>query len=203
VKRIVTISIAAAVAVATAGGTIAFYAADTQTTSCGAAPEVLAAFETADSIGGDGAVRFIDGAGNTRTLADYRGQGVVLNFWATWCPPCVREMPSLDRLRTTLGADDIAVLAVSGDRGGAPVVESFYKEHDIKNLPVLVDDGLRSARARKIAGLPTTLIIDREGRELGRLAGAAEWDAPEAVSFIRSCIDGKNHESPSTGGESK
>jgi len=189
VKRIVTISIAAAVAVA-AVGTIAFYAADTQTASCGAAPEALAAFKPADPASAEGAVTFADGAGAPRTLADFRGRGVVLNFWATWCAPCVREMPALDRLRAILEADGIAVLAVSGDRGGAPVVETFYKEHDIGNLPVLVDKGLRGARARKIAGLPTTLIIDRDGRELGRLAGAAEWDTPEAVSFIRSCIDG-------------
>ncbi len=190
VKRIVILALAAAI-IAAAVGTIAFYAVDTQTASCGPVPEQLARFEAAEKLEPVD-LSFNDGDGACLNLADYRGRGVVLNLWATWCPPCVREMPALDRLSAALEADDIAVLTVSGDRGGVPVVEQFYGEHRIENLPVLVDPGMKGSRGLQVAGLPTTLIVDRDGREIGRLAGAAEWDADAAVSFIRSCIDGES-----------
>lgn len=127
---------------------------------------------------------FEDGKGKPVTLADFRGRTVLLNVWATWCPPCREEMPSLDRLQKALGGPAFEVVALSIDAGGAPVVERFYKEIGIASLAIYVDPGMRAAGQLATPGVPTTLLIDREGRELGRHAGPAQWDRPEALRVI-------------------
>jgi len=132
-------------------------------------PEI--AFQTAD--------------GATHRIADFKGHGMVLNLWATWCRPCVAEMPSLSRLSTKLAPDDIAVLAVSTDHGGAPVVQRFLAEHNIASLPVLLDSQGEIGQALGIRGIPTTLVIDRAGRERGRLEGAADWSSDQALALVR------------------
>lgn len=142
------------------------------------------------------AIGFTDGEGGTHGLDAYRGRGVVLNFWATWCAPCVREMPALDRLHAE-APGGVAVIALSSDREGAPVVESFYRANEISGLDVAIDANMAAGRQVGIRGLPTTLLIDAEGRERGRLAGAAEWDAPAVVEFIRTCIGQDEGESGS------
>ncbi len=131
---------------------------------------------------------FFDAGGKPRTLADYRGRGVVFNFWATWCAPCVREMPQLDRLRKLLTGFGIEVLALDEDRAGAPLAEKFFRENRIRNLDVLVDRGGKVLRASKIRGMPTTLLINARGLEVGRVEGAAEWDGKEAVAFLKRCL---------------
>lgn len=123
-----------------------------------------------------------------KALSDYRGHGWVINFWATWCAPCVKEMPALDRLRALLQGDGIEVLALSADRGGAPVVQRFYDANGITELPVLIDNQRRVSRAFAIQGLPTTILVDEFGHEVGRVVGVAEWDAPETVAFLRQCL---------------
>jgi len=133
-------------------------------------------------------VPFFDAQGAPRTIAEYRGRGVVLNFWATWCGPCVREMPSLDGLSAKVSGSGIVVLALSEDRKGAEVIEPFFKEHGIVDLPVLIDKRGRMSRKLSVRGLPTTVLIDPEGREKGRVVGPAEWDTPAAVAFIGRCI---------------
>jgi thiol-disulfide isomerase/thioredoxin len=127
---------------------------------------------------------FVDGQGKTRTLAQFRGRTVLLNVWATWCPPCREEMPSLDRLQKTLGGPGFEVVALSIDAGGAPVVERFYREIGIASLAIYVDPGMRAAGQLRTPGVPTTLLIDPQGRELGRHAGPAQWDGPEALRVI-------------------
>ena len=130
-------------------------------------------------------LRFSTPDGTVRTLADYAGQGVVLNLWATWCVPCVAEMPALDALARLVAHDGVAVLALSSDRGGAPPVERFYRDKSIKTLPVLLDPRGDAARALGARGIPTTLLIDRAGKERGRLEGAADWSSAEFVDAIR------------------
>ncbi len=191
-KPFAAISLFTAVAAA-AVATIALVDTGTQTRKCGPVPDGLAAFQLAADSTAVPSVQYTDATGTLRDLGEFRGRGVVLNFWATWCAPCVREMPSLDRLRAG-SPGGIAVIALSEDRGGVPRVESFYRKHEIASLGVAVDTGLRAARALDVEGLPTTLLIDSEGREVGRLAGVAEWDAPETVAFIRSCIGDKKGE---------
>lgn len=130
--------------------------------------------------------RFATADGVVRGMADYAGQGVVLNLWATWCVPCIAEMPALDALARAVAGDKIAVLALSSDRGGAPPVERFYREKGIQTLPVLLDPRGDAARALGARGIPTTLLIDRAGKEQGRLEGAADWSSPAAVRAIRA-----------------
>jgi thiol-disulfide isomerase/thioredoxin len=135
------------------------------------------------------AVSFEDAAGNPLSLADFRGRVVVLNLWATWCGPCRHEMPSLDRLQADEGGQDLQVLPLSLDRGALEQVEEFYKEVGIRHLEIYRDPTGAAGRALGAFGLPTTLVIDQTGREVGRLLGPAEWDGPEALALLRSLIE--------------
>ncbi len=132
---------------------------------------------------------FQDADGRATSLQAFRGRVVLLNFWATWCAPCIREMPSLDRLQAKLGGEGLKVVAVSEDFTGLEVVVPFFKRLGLANLEVYLDPDGALSRAVGVAGLPTTLLIDREGRLLGGLEGPAEWDSEEAVSFIRHYLD--------------
>lgn len=134
------------------------------------------------------AIRFQDGAGRSLSLADFRGRVVLLNIWATWCPPCRQEMPSLDRLQSKLGGPEFEVVALSIDVNGGPAVQNFYREVGIKALKTYNDPTTDAAGRLGIPGIPGTLLIDREGRELGRAIGPAEWDGPEAIALFRQVI---------------
>jgi thiol-disulfide isomerase/thioredoxin len=134
------------------------------------------------------AIAFEDGKGRRVTLADFRGRAVLLNVWATWCPPCREEMPSLDRLQKALGGPGFEVVALSIDAGGAAVIEQFYKEIGVGSLAIYMDPGMRAAGQLRTPGVPTTLLIDAEGRELGRHAGPARWDDPDVVKLISSYV---------------
>ncbi|MAN47715.1 MAG: hypothetical protein CMF04_16180 [Hyphomonas sp.] len=132
---------------------------------------------------------FEDSEGNSVSLADFRGQAVLLNIWATWCPPCREEMPSLDRLQVELGGSDFKVVALSIDRSGLDAVRPFFAEIDIQNLDIYLDRPAASMTAFGVRGLPTTLLIDSDGRELQRWAGPKEWDSPEVIADIRGYLE--------------
>lgn len=135
-------------------------------------------------------VRFADGEGKTVTLQDFRGKVVLLNVWATWCPPCRKEMPSLDRLQQQLGGRGFEVVALSVDRGGTPAaIQTFYRETDVRSLAVYIDASAQASGQLGVVGIPTTLLIDGAGREIGRLTGPAEWDSPAAIAAIRRHLD--------------
>jgi len=129
--------------------------------------------------------RFVDAAGEQVSLADFRGKLVLLNFWATWCAPCRREMPDLDRLQAELGGDDFQVLALSSDRQGLDVVEDFYAELGLETLAIYNDKTMKTQRAFRAFGLPTTVLISADGQELGRLVGPAHWASDEALALLR------------------
>lgn len=133
---------------------------------------------------------FTTADGEPRSLADYAGRAVVLNFWATWCVPCVAEMPALAKLATLVDPAAIAVLPLASDRGGAPVVQRFFEQRSIDGLPVLLDPKGAAMHAFNARGIPTTILIDRHGRERGRLEGAADWADPAAVAAIKELAAG-------------
>ncbi|MFQ5784936.1 MAG: TlpA family protein disulfide reductase [Alphaproteobacteria bacterium] len=134
-------------------------------------------------------LRFVDGDGSALSLTDLRGRLVLLNIWATWCAPCRREMPTLDRLQAELGGADFEVVALSIDRQGVPAVKAFYQELGLEALRIYVDKSTKASRDLGILGIPTTLLIGRQGRELGRVVGPAEWDSPEAVALVRRYLE--------------
>ena len=136
-------------------------------------------------------VRFQDDQGRDLTLGDFRGRVVVLNVWATWCVPCRKEMPTLDRLQARLGGKDFLVVALSIDRKGVEAVRGFYQEVGVENLAIYVDPSGKGSHALAIPGVPTTLLIDREGREVARKMGEAEWDRPEMVSLVERTKHGQ------------
>jgi thiol-disulfide isomerase/thioredoxin len=131
------------------------------------------------------ALSFRDGNDQAISLDDFRGRIVLLNLWATWCAPCIDEMPALERLQTALGGDGFTVVAVSIDRQGRRLVEPFLQRLNLSRLPVYLDPSGGVARALAVPGLPTTVLIDRDGRELGRIAGTAPWDGEAAANLIR------------------
>lgn len=131
---------------------------------------------------------FLHEDGRPGSLADFRGRHVLLNVWATWCAPCRKEMPTLDRLQGLLGGSDFHVLPLSIDRAGIQVVRNFYAKIGIKHLDIYIDQQARIMRAMKLGGLPTTFLVDPDGRQTGALVGPAEWDAPDLVALFRERI---------------
>lgn len=131
---------------------------------------------------------FTDETGKERSLAAYRGAALVVNFWATWCGPCIKEMPALDALAKKVEKRGIVVLALSSDREGAPVVQQYFDKNGFTGLPVSIDALSKVARTLDIIGLPTTVFFDTQGRQVGRVVGAAEWDAPATIEFLTACL---------------
>lgn len=130
------------------------------------------------------ALSFTDIGGKELSLADFKGKLVVVNLWATWCAPCVKEMPSLGRMYAKLRDKGVALLAISQDRGGAKAVTPFLEKLGLQSLPAYLDPKGGVQRALAARGLPTTVIIDGQGRELGRYEGDAQWDGPDALALI-------------------
>ncbi|QIR84178.1 TlpA disulfide reductase family protein [Paracoccus sp. AK26] len=133
-------------------------------------------------------VEFNDPEGGTHTLADYKGKVVLLNFWATWCAPCREEMPYLDALQSEMGGEDFEVVAVATGRNAPDRIDKFYAETGLQNLPVLLDPRQQLARDMGVVGLPVTVLIDREGREVARLLGEADWSSEPAKTVIRQLV---------------
>jgi thiol-disulfide isomerase/thioredoxin len=128
-------------------------------------------------------VRFKDANGYALTLDKFRGKVVLLNIWATWCVPCRLEMPALDRLQKKLGGRDFQVVAVSIDVGIPEIVE-FFDELNLEHLQIYADTDIRLPMDLEAFGIPATLLIDRTGREIGRIIGPVEWDSDEVIAKI-------------------
>jgi thiol-disulfide isomerase/thioredoxin len=133
-------------------------------------------------------VKFLDASAKERTLADWRGKVVLLNLWATWCLPCRKEMPALDRLQRELGSDQFQVVAVSVDRTGLDGARKFLADTGAEALALYADPTARMGSTLRAAGLPATLLLDRQGREIGRLLGPAEWDGEDAKRLIAAAM---------------
>jgi thiol-disulfide isomerase/thioredoxin len=126
-----------------------------------------------------------DTAGSDVRLADFYGKLVLVNFWATWCAPCLRELPSMDRLQAKLGSEGLQVVAINVDSGGMFAAEPYHRRLGLTALPLYLDQRSALSRAMGVSVMPTTFLIDRRGREIGRLEGGAEWDSEEAVALLR------------------
>lgn len=134
-------------------------------------------------------IAFFDANAKEHTFKEFQGKGFLLNIWATWCIPCQREMPTLNNLSAILRDKGIPVLALSVDRAPFSKISRFIDKRGFTNLKVFQD--VRGAVARKldIQGLPTTVIVDAQGREIGRIVGIAEWDKPENVKTILDLLN--------------
>jgi len=135
------------------------------------------------------ALSFTGGDDAPLTLADFHGRMVLLNLWATWCVPCRKEMPALDRLQAKLGGAGFTVLPLSIDHRGRDAIARFYREHGLTSLSIYIDKSANVTYAVNAVGMPTTLLIDTQGRELGRVIGPAEWDSAAMLSRLTSYLE--------------
>ena len=124
--------------------------------------------------------------GNTG-LADYRGKVVLLNFWATWCMPCRAEMPGMETLWQKYKEQGFVVVAVSNDEGSKKRIETFSKLLDL-SFPVLLDPESKVSDLYKISNMPTSFLIDRNGKIISRIVGTEEWFSPEAVQLVEDLL---------------
>ncbi|MCA0857446.1 TlpA disulfide reductase family protein [Phaeobacter italicus] len=131
-----------------------------------------------------------DGKGSA-SLADYEGKIVLLNFWATWCAPCRKEMPMLSELQSEFGGDDFEVLTLATGRNSPGGIQKFFDDTGITNLPRHQDPKGALAKEMAVFGLPMTMILDRDGNEIGRLRGDAEWNSDSAKAILQALIDAK------------
>lgn len=133
-------------------------------------------------------VAFSDPDGGVHQLADWQGKYIAVNFWATWCAPCRKEMPSLQQLQETYGGDDFEVVTIATSRSKLPAIRRFFDEVEITSLPILMDPKMELARDMAVLGLPITIILNPEGQEIARLRGDAEWFSNSAQAIIAGLI---------------
>lgn len=124
---------------------------------------------------------------STAKLADFKGKVVMLNFWATWCPPCREEIPSMMKLNAAMAGKPFKMIAVSIDEGGKPAIESFFKESGF-SLPTYTDASGAAAKAYGITGVPETFIIDKQGVLVKKVVGGAPWNSPEVMAFLEGLM---------------
>ena len=134
-------------------------------------------------------VEFVDGAGAHHRLSDFRGRYLLLNLWATWCGPCLRELPALSRLSAEMPGRHFAVVAVALPPGSIETARRFLADDGATSLAVYYDSGTIFMRSFHAWGLPVTVLIDPEGYEIGRAVGAERWDAGPAVQYLKTITD--------------
>ena len=128
-------------------------------------------------------LRFADPTGKPTSLNHFRGRVILLNLWATWCPPCLEEMPALDRLNARIGGDRFAVVTLALDSPAK--ADAFLRQINATTLRAFTDSEGRALSTLGVTTVPTTLLIDAQGREIGRLSGAAAWDQRPAIELIQ------------------
>lgn len=131
---------------------------------------------------------FTHADGGEHSLAQFQGKHVVLNFWATWCAPCRKEMPMLSELQTEFGGDAFEVVTIATGRNEIGGIRRFFDEVGVDNLPIYLDPRQKLARDMGVLGLPVTLVIDPEGNEIARMIGDAEWNSESAKAIVRQLI---------------
>ncbi len=149
----------------------------------------LVRFEVFDKPQPAPATAFTDRAGNSVNLASFPGQVVLANFWATWCVPCLAEMPALNRLQQRMGSAQFKVITISLDRKGFEVIDPFFAENGIDALEAYLDHSNKLSLEVGATGLPTTVLISADGRWLGRYIGDADWDSAAMARFLEVAIE--------------
>ncbi len=129
-------------------------------------------------------LEFLDKNGQSLELSAFHGRVVLINFWATWCAPCLAEMPSLNRLQIALGGADFQIITIATGRNETADIESFFSNQSISHLTRYRDPNLRLALALGAGSLPTTVLMDRDGFIIARLQGEADWDSEAATRLI-------------------
>jgi thiol-disulfide isomerase/thioredoxin len=129
-----------------------------------------------------------DGQGRLRMLDSFRGHYLLVNLWATWCSPCVRELPALAALKTALKGQGLAIVAVNVGHADPKTIRAFLTAHGAEGLGVWRDPAHAFIRSFDAYGLPTSILIDPAGREIARVIGTASWDAPSAISYFRHLL---------------
>ena len=132
---------------------------------------------------------FFDTGGKELTLSDFNGRLTLVNFWATWCAPCRKEMPSLEVLSNQIGGDTFQVVTIATMRSSEEAVKKFFNDNNIIGLPKFRDAKGYLARASGVAALPLTILLDRNGNEISRLIGDADWAQDETIEFIKKAIE--------------
>ena len=132
---------------------------------------------------------FFDAGGKELTLNDFKGRLTLVNFWATWCAPCRKEMPSLEELSNQIGGDTFQVLTIATMRSSEEADKKFFNDNNIIDLPKFRDPKGHLARASGVAALPLTILLDRNGNEISRLIGDADWSQDETIEFIKKAIE--------------
>jgi thiol-disulfide isomerase/thioredoxin len=133
-------------------------------------------------------LEFQDADDKPLRFAEFRGRALLINFWATWCVPCVKEMPSLDRLQAKFPRDKFLILPLSIDGPTKPKVAPFYKDRKLAHLGIYFDKGRKAMQGLDVSLLPTSILVDPMGHELGRLEGDADWDMPEGIALMKAAI---------------
>ena len=131
-------------------------------------------------------VAFTDPDGGEFRLSDFQGKTILLNFWATWCAPCRKEMPMLAELQTEFGGETFEVVTIATGRNSIPGIRRFFDEIEVDNLPLYLDPKQKLGRDMGVLGLPITVILSPEGQEIARMRGDAEWNSDSAKAIIRA-----------------
>ncbi|GLQ35072.1 thioredoxin [Amylibacter marinus] len=139
---------------------------------------------------------FLDIDDSNITLSEMNGKITLLNFWATWCAPCRAEMPALDALNATLGGENFEVVTVATGRNPLKMIDVFFKKAGVETLPRYRDPRMQFSRASGVLGLPVTLILDEQGREIARMQGEADWNSPDAHRLLQGVIEQFGTETP-------
>jgi len=149
-------------------------------------PASLARLTPVDKARPVPAVAFMDAAGRTHSLKDFRGHYVLLNLWAVWCAPCVKELPALAKLQSALPPGQMEVVAVDVARGSPKDAADFLKSHNATALTPYIDPNLTLMRAFGAYGLPMTILIDDKGNQIAHAMGPADWDTPDAIDYFKT-----------------
>ena len=133
-------------------------------------------------------VSFKNEAGDAVSLVDFKGKVTLLNLWATWCAPCLEEMPTLDQLENDLGSEAFQVIALAVDTKGAKAARETFEKLNIENLALYIDATAKATRPLRVKGMPTTILLNANAQEIGRLEGPANWNGAQAKKLISALI---------------